>query len=504
MSTRPRLSPAAIAGPLTRAILVCALTAGLAPAAQAQSVTVTASLDATDGLARPGAYVPVRLRISNGSGESFSNMTIRSGGPVEISAPLVVAPGQAADVLRPVYYAGGDLHLVVEFLVAGSGGRTVRPDVTDPAVRPLPDETALVAVAPGAADPDEALQKSLRDSLSVKSLRLVRMTQADLALARACGVLDAVVGEEVPGAAGRTVVLRGGGRPIPRAIAAWPLPIAIEEPVQPEAWRLLTANVWPASDRLRLWLWLGVLALAVAATGALVPRRRVVVAAGVLVLVGAAGAAVIWQFGNVRLARLREARVFYVRDAAPLAALEHLAMAESRGGQVVRLEVQPAGDAPLPLPMPESAQDLYRPLGTLRLDDAGWVFDSTAPQTLLHVLAATGEWPTCQEAAPAGRETLAKLAARSDFIAGVRVAVDRGTDVAGRSQTIDAWAVEWQSSADPDVAFAGRSLAWWNQARREGDAPFVLTWWHDEPPAGRDWGAQRERLPALVVHATAP
>jgi hypothetical protein len=76
---------------------------------------------------------------------------------------------------------------------------------------------------------------------------------------------------------------------------------------------------------------------------------------------------------------------------------------------------------------------------------------------------------------------------------------DQATDASGRTQTIDAWAVEWKSSDDADLAYAGRSLAWWDKTRREGDKPVLLVWVAD-PNSG--WGdAERpRRLPALFVY----
>ena len=79
---------------------------------------------------------------------------------------------------------------------------------------------------------------------------------------------------------------------------------------------------------------------------------------------------------------------------------------------------------------------------------------------------------------------------------------DRATDAAGKTQPVDAWAVEWQGSKDPDVAYAGRSLAWWKKDRQEGDGPWILAWWHDPLPADQQ-GKGHERLPALVVYSAA-
>ncbi|GAG36119.1 unnamed protein product, partial [marine sediment metagenome] len=77
----------------------------------------------------------------------------------------------------------------------------------------------------------------------------------------------------------------------------------------------------------------------------------------------------------------------------------------------------------------------------------------------------------------------------------------QATDAEGRSQPLDAWAVEWKASGEPDLAWAGRSLAWWDANRRTGDGPFVVAWFRDpapEPPPGID---AYERLPAMVVYS---
>jgi hypothetical protein len=97
---------------------------------------------------------------------------------------------------------------------------------------------------------------------------------------------------------------------------------------------------------------------------------------------------------------------------------------------------------------------------------------------------------------------LVTLAGRSDLVAALLVEGDRGKDAAGKTQSLDAWAVEWQASTDPDVAFAGRSLAWWKKDRQEGEGPWILSWWHDPLPAG-EASKNHERLPALVVDSSA-
>ena len=94
----------------------------------------------------------------------------------------------------------------------------------------------------------------------------------------------------------------------------------------------------------------------------------------------------------------------------------------------------------------------------------------------------------------------ANLANRADVVAALVVRGSQATAADGRSQPIDAWAVQWKTGGDADLAWAGRSLAWWDRHRRSGDGPFLVAWIRDPappPPPGID---VYERLPAMVVY----
>ena len=522
----------------------------------AQSIDVTATLDMTNGLARPGAYAPVRLKVTNGTAEAISEVRISSGSPVEVTAPWDLAPGLTDGRQLPVYYGGGDLALTIEFVVAGVG-RTIRAKVTVPNVRALEADTAIVAVAPSLPEPDEPFLMQLREALGAKSLHILRLDDADRGLIGQCGMLDAIV---IDGPSlmkgGRSVVVNAAA-PEPK-VAASLFPAGVLQTVQPGAYRLFGAKVWPAEDRRRLWLWLGLVSLAVLPVSLLLPRRRAFVLAGSLVALATAATVLIWLLGDVSVTKVQEARVYYAGQDLSLAALEHLVQLASRGGKTasypcelpfvrigsgpVELGVSVVPDATLPLPILASADDLFRtqcrlqcgqvsenrtlpvpplpkvaPLDTVKKaveevnlrmesDSVRRVFTSEIqtrqPLMLLHTL--TKEEPPfhyalAEFAAPA----LAKLARRSDLVKALLVEGDRATDAAGKTQPLDAWAVEWQADKDPDVAFAGRSLAWWKKDRQEGDGPWILAWWHDPLPA-QEQGKGHERLPALVVYSAAP
>jgi hypothetical protein len=83
-----------------------------------------------------------------------------------------------------------------------------------------------------------------------------------------------------------------------------------------------------------------------------------------------------------------------------------------------------------------------------------------------------------------------RLAAGGDVVQSLYIEGDRATDPAGQTRTIEEWSVQWQASADPRLAFAGRSLAWWDRARRQGTGPAILIWHHGSS------------LPSLVIYAS--
>jgi hypothetical protein len=413
--------------------------------------------------------------------------------------PWDIEAGKTATEPCPVFYAGGDLRLTLEFL-DGSGRVAARVEAVPPTVRPLAADAALVAVQKDLPEPDDALKARLQAALGARSVHILRMAVWEEALLASCGMADAVLMEEsyLGGVRHMRSALVGysGGY---KEIAVAPFPAGADELVQPEAWRVFASEPWPAADRRRLWLWLGVFALAVAAVGALVPRRRAVAAVCAMVVLGGAATAVIWFFGEVRLARECSATVCFVNPAPCRTTIEQFVLLESRGGAEFDVAFGPA--LPLPLPMVESSDELFRPLCTLRYGHQDVSFTGRLPQCALQQLAAyePSFVAKLEKVTPAELSTIAR---RADVCTALFVDGNRATDAAGRTQTIEAWSVEWKASADPDVAYAGRSLAWWDRARREGDKPFLLAWRRDGPQAGGQGAERRACLPTLVVYAS--
>jgi hypothetical protein len=273
-------------------------------------------------------------------------------------------------------------------------------------------------------------------------------------------------------------------------------PAGAEAAVQPETYRLLASESWPAQGG-RLWLWLGVFSLAAAVTAALVPRRRMLVAAAALVGLAAVAGVLIWLLVDPYAASLRQARVFYAAPSG-LALLEHFTATSTRSASVMPppLGVDPA--APLPLPVLPSSEAILGTQMILRLGENPQV-QPTRSQVLIHTLEPAAP-PPALGAESIRFDTLSALARRPDVIAALLVEEDRAMDAAGRTQTVDAWSVEWKTSADADLAYAGRSLAWWDKTRREGNRPAILAWYAD-PTSGLGDTERPRRLPALIVYA---
>ena len=458
----------------------------------AAQVEVSATLDLTDGWARAEAYVPVRLKITNHLGGDIDSVSITSGGPVETIVPWRIAPDQTDEKIVPVYYAGGDLRLFV--IPDGSFPTRESPAaVVTPTVRPLTMDDALVAVTEGLPEPDEATRRLLSDRLQAKSLRILHLSKEAMAATVQCSMLDAIVCDATTeaSATGRAMVVRIASTPAaekPQVQMGPAFPAGAEAAVQPESYRLLASESWPAEDRRRLWLWLGVFGLAAAVIAALVPRRRRLVAAAALVGLSAVAGAMIWLLVDPHAACLRQARVFYAAPSG-LALLEHFTATSTRSATVMPppFDVDPA--APLPLPVLPSSEAILGTQMILRLGENPQVVPMRS-QVLIHTLEPAAP-PPALGAESIRFDTLSALARRPDVIAALRVDGDRATDATGRTQTASAWAVEWKSSADEGLAYAGRSLAWWDKARREGNRPALLVWFA-EPP---------HRLPALIVYA---
>ena len=474
------------------AILAALLLAAFAPLAFAQGVEVTASLNETNGLARPGAYVPVRFTITNKTADVIAEIRINSGGPIEVVLPCNVTPNETDEETVPVFYVGGNLTLKLDFRSAYN-----------------------IPVA--------------QSTLTVKNLRAPAVDE------------------------------KAGGNNLPDYSLGFPK--GIDAPVQPRVAQLFGANAWPQADRRRLWLWLGLLTLAVLAAGAIVPRRSNVLAVSLLVGIAIVVTISLFVWGDVLLARGREARVFYrsISETAPSTS-EDFTELMSRGGRNARRFIAsltgwhfypPSATWGLPLPVLTDSQELFQtqavlhygqlpvakdaffvvppylpnvpPISALRDMEMQRFMESASESTLwfmseryavtisshrarfiYHVLE--NGWPPFK--ADVKTITLPEVhavAARPDCIKSLLINGVQATDAAGRMQTVDAWAVEWKNAADPDVAFVGRSLAWWAHDRQEGDGPYLLAWFHDPPTARMegDTSTPVERLPALVVFSAA-
>ncbi len=483
--------------------LALLVTLVLASPALAQSVDVTASLDITGGLARVGAYVPVTLKVTNRTDKDIAEVFVTTGGPVDVCCEWRLAPGETDEKVLPVYYAGGDLAPAVEFRDA-DGNSVACAKATLPPVRPLPEDKALIAI-----------QKGLPNTIYEVVPQPLWISAEDLGQALRCGVLDVVVVDRelrLPG--GRAVRIDNSlSRPGNLKYALFPG--GVDGPIQPAMYGLFDSRSRRAGDRQRLWLWLGLFVVAVVAGGVLVHRRGALFVAGCMALLAAGATTCIWLLAPANSATLQDARIFYVdpfpatavaassipRLRAP-AALEHVVHLQSRGAAHACYRPGQPGVTPLPWPVLAEAQDLFRQQFTL-VCQAQERVESHARQVLLHILD-TLDPPFGLSVEDVSVEALRTLADRPDCINAVRVEGLRGTDAGGRSQTVDAWAVEWQGSEDPNVAYAGRSLKWWDHERREGDGPFLLAWFHDPLPAGRKRGNEYLRLPALVVYSEAP
>jgi len=280
-----------------------------------------------------------------------------------------------------------------------------------------------------------------------------------------------------------------------------PFPAGADERVQPDAYRLLSMQPWSAQERSDLWGWLAIFSLAALVVGVMLLRRRVIVPAVALILLAVAATAFLSFFGELREARVEEARVFYVGGGRPQAAMEHFAVLASRGGATAKLALGKGGQPPLPLPILASSEDLFQPLATLHLGDEAWI-ESRGRQAIFHILDRAQPPVALGDIEKGAQPDLAAIAKRADVVAALYVDGDRASAAAGKSQALDAWAVEWKSAADADLAYAGRSLAWWDRARREGDGAALLVWCRDPLPPGEAQSENRTRLPAMAVYTT--
>jgi hypothetical protein len=206
--------------------------------------------------------------------------------------------------------------------------------------------------------------------------------------------------------------------------------------------------------------------------------------------------------GELSRTRTTEARIFCGDGGGPSLALERLVLLESRGGASARFEWDSSAD-PLPVPVLESSSDVFTLMGTLNLQHRRTrlgVFEARRSQVILQVLTHQplgvpdgSVPPTCRE--------IPSLAATDRAAQALRVEGDGGTSPQGEAQPLEAWSAQWRGSPRPEVAYAGRSLAWWKAERREGEEAVYLLWYRERPggaSAGAGKGAPRW-LPSLIV-----
>ena len=464
-----------------RAAVGAAAVALAAALAGAQGVDIHATAEAPGGLARAWAYVPVRLALVNRTDETFETVRVESGGPVAVCVPWRLAPAASDERVVPVFYAGGELALRV-VLESADGRAEARGRVDALELRPLADGAALVGVERGTREPQGEAVEALARALGGRTPQFVELSGPEMARAARLGLLDGAVVRGPDAPEGDVAVARqdkaGAWRVEPS-----PFPRGVRSPVQDEAFDLLGGTLWPAADRARLWLWLGLFALAVLAAGLFVPRRRTIRAAVVMVGLALVAMDVIWLSGGVRKALSVEARICYAREAgAPRAGLERLVWLGSRGGEISRAPLRPAD--PLPLPILAAPDDPFRPVGTLWLGEAP-AFEAAGGAALVHVLGRD-ETPTLEEP-----------------LADLRVEADRA-DPGDGPRPLSRWAAERKASADADRAFAGRSLEFWAATRREDDSARRLVWVREAPRTAAEGRRTAVRQPTLVVLPAGP
>ena len=451
----------------------------LAPAALAQAIDVTASLDVTGGLARVGAYVPVTVEATNRTDRAVAEVHVSTGGPVDVRAEWFLAAGETGETVVPVFYVGGDLALHIAFHDAqGDVLARVAPPLPD--VRQVPGDTALVWLDPSDPDLTEADRSLLRDGLRAERLRVFRADDATRRTAHRCGLMDAFLAVPDPEGVRHLVAV----------------PPGTQQMVQPEAYALFRGAAPPGPGPVRLWAWLALLTGVVLVACLAVPRRFAVAA---VPAIGIGAAVLIWLFGGVRVARVREASLFFRDVAAGTMVGERLVLLESRGGAVASSGPALDSDLFLPRPILASPQDAYRTWGVLAVEGIAYL-ETDRPECLVHWLDGNlGVWHEPTALVPSGGD-LRALAAETHAVAALRVERAQATDAGGKTLPLAAWAVAWKESGEADLAWCGRSLAWWDAHRRTGDGPFLVAWFRDpapEPPEGID---AYQRLPAMVVY----
>ena len=492
--------------------------------ALAQSVSVTPSLGATDGYAREGTYLMVRLGVKNGTDSQITSVHMTSGGPVDVRSLLDLAPragggssvrnnedtpeyepSAIGEVDLPVFYVGGTPTLSLEFL---SGAAVVARVATAPLpVRKLGDDEALVGVERGVPELDDKRRADLARVLGVKTLHVVPYSKQMAIFSQQFGSLDAcLVRPSTTAADGREATVREEGTGT-YVLARHRFPIGTEVLVQPETFHLLAQAPWPADQRLNLWLWLGLFCLAVPAVGLCLPRRRAVLATCVLLATAGVAATLLNYVGRVRHEWKTEAVVAYPSAADEAVPIEDLVFLGGRGGAEPCLEFD-AWQHGLPLPILGSSSDVFRPLGTLEISWGQFSrFVSHRDQAVVHFLwsrVRQGEDEFAGPVRPVAPGLAARLAEARGTVAVLSVNGDRATDARGETRPLGGWQAEWQASSDAQMAFVGRSLAWWASQRQEGADDYVLHWvrnpsspWAVAAPIAKEWPAlMAYRLPA--------
>ena len=478
--------------------LALIVTLVMASPALAQSVDVTASLDITDGLARVGAYVPVTFKATNRTDKEIAEVFVTTGGPVDARVSFHLAPGEAREGGLPVFYVGGQIRMDCRFF--NSDGELIaftRSPILE--VKPLAEEVALLWIPENVPEPGEAEREVLKQRLGAERLHVRqlpskldnRMTLED------CGLVDA------------TCVFFPGWQQDSLVLPLLPPVPGARAMVQPEAYALF------ASDSHRgdayLWLYLGFFTAAVLVLGVFIGQGwRVARAIGLLALAGA-GTTAIWLGGGVREARLQEWRLLLPRPSDQAVYEEHFLMLESRGNAPAGCYWDGGAGETFLSPLFASSNEAFSPFGVVYGDHSrenphpDALFRTRRPRCLLHTFGRRELERTDYTLEGPLSKQLSALSDRPDVSATLLVEGTRVTDASGRNQLLDAWAVEWQESIDPDVAWAGRSLKWWDCHRRDGDGPFLLAWVRDPAPAEPAPGVNVHlRLPALVVYSEAP
>jgi len=480
----------------TRVLAALAVLVLIGGPALAEGIDVTASLDLTGGLARVGAYVPVTVEAANRTDRAAAEVHISTGGPVavDLRTRWRLAPGERGEKVFPVFYAGGDLALEMTF--RGTQGHVIaRVEQSVPDLKPVPEDAAVVWIREGAAEPDDAQRASLRRRMGGRRVYVQRLPAMDfLWRFYGFGLVDAVgLSASEPGRAPRL-------KPVPARVPG------AGSMVQPETCALLGSHGRGDGSWLHLWLGLAVFAGAVLAFSVIASRCRAVVAVVGLLVLAAGATWAVWFLGGAGQSRQREWRLVWMDPARKVGYVERFVMVESRGDAGAGLPMGHEADAGVPLPLLASPDEVFRPFAVIRADETsadrglGAWFRTLRPRCVFHLFERDEQaWGAFALNGPPEKLPSA-LADRPDVVAALGVEGREAVDARGRRRPVDAWAVAWKESGDPDLAWAGRTLAWWDRHRRTGDGPRRVAWFRDpasDPTPGID---AYQRMPAMVVY----